>query len=119
MTLNLDALTAEFAKDPRVVLAIIFGSARNGTVRHGSDVDIGVLLSPTLSPLEFYSFYVEMTARLNFIPELDLVDLNHAGTVLAFEALSGRRIFVRNHEAVASFSSRVAREYEDDMSHAA
>lgn len=119
MTLDMDALTTAFAEDPRVVLATIFGSAKNGTVRHGSDVDIGVLLSPALSPLEFFTFYVETTARLSDIPELDLVDLNHAGSVLAFEALSGRRIFVRNDEAVAAFSSRIAREYEDDMLHAA
>ena len=119
MTLDLEALAAAFAADPRVVLAILFGSAREGTVRPGSDVDIGVLLSPELTPLEFYAFYVDMTARLKTIPELDLVDLNHAGSVLAFEALCGCRLFVRDNDAVAAFSSRVAREYEDDMLHAA
>ncbi len=119
MTLDMAALGAAFAEDPRVILATIFGSAKDGTVRSGSDVDIAVLLSPALTPLEFYAFYVEMTARLSTIPELDLVDLNHAGSVLAFEALCGRRLFVRDPEAVATFSSRVAREYEDDMLHAA
>jgi hypothetical protein len=59
-----------------------------------------------------------MTAKLSMIPELDLIDLNHAGSILAFEALRGRRIFVRDNEAVSAFSSRVAREYEDDMLHA-
>ncbi len=118
MTLDMDELAAAFAEDSRVVLATIFGSAKDGTVRDGSDVDVGVLLSPALGPLEFYSYYVEKTARLSAIPELDLVDLNHAGSVLAFEALCGRRLFVRDNEAVAAFSSRVAREYEDDMLHA-
>ena len=119
MKLDMDNLAAEFAKDPRVVLAILFGSAQNGEARPGSDVDIGVLLSPELSPIEFFAFYVEMTARLSSIPELDLVDLNHAGSVLAFEALCGHRLFVLNPDAVAAFSSRVAREYESDMRHAA
>jgi predicted nucleotidyltransferase len=118
MTLDMTALTAAFADDSRVVLATLFGSAKDGVVRHGSDVDIGVLLSPALTPLEFYSFYVEMTARLNTISDLDLIDLNHAGSMLAFESLCGRRLFVRNNETVAAFSSRVAREYEDDMLHA-
>jgi len=118
MTLDLGALTAAFADDPRVVLAVLFGSAGAGTVHQGSDVDIGVLLSPALTPLEFYAFYVDMTARLSTVHELDLVDLNHANSVLAFEALRGRRLFVRDHEAVAAFSSQVAREYEDDMLHA-
>lgn len=119
MTLDLEALAAAFAEDPRVILATIFGSAQDGMVRPGSDVDIAVLLSPVLTPLEFYAFYVETTARLSTIPEFDLMDLNHAGSVLAFEALCGRRLFVRDPEAVATFSSRVAREYEDDMLHAA
>jgi predicted nucleotidyltransferase len=118
MTLDFDTLAKALAEDPRVVLATLFGSARDGTVRPGSDVDIAVLLSPALSSREFYAFYVEMTRRLSTIPELDLVDLNHANSVLAFEALCGRRLVVRDREAVAAFSSRVAREYEDDMLHA-
>ncbi len=119
MKLDLDALATALAEDPRVILATLFGSARDGVVRPGSDVDIGVLLAPALTAVEFYTFYVEMTARLKTIAELDLVDLNHAGSVLAFEALCGRRLLVRDRDAVAAFSSRVAREYEDDMLHAA
>jgi len=118
MTLDMDALATAFAEDPRVVLATLFGSSKDGAVREGSDVDIGVLLSPTPTPLEFYAFYGRMAAKLSAIPELDLVDLNHAGSVLAFEALRGRRLFVRDNEAVAAYSSQVAREYEDDMLHA-
>lgn len=119
MTLDMDTLAAVFANDPRIILATIFGSAKDGTVRQGSDVDIAVLLSPALSPLEFYAFYGEVVTKLSTIAELDLVDLNHADSVLAFEALCGRRLFVGNAETVAAFSSRVAREYEDDMLHAA
>jgi predicted nucleotidyltransferase len=118
MTLDMTALAAAFEADPRVVLAVIFGSAKNGIVREGGDVDIGVLLSPPPTPVEFYAFYNEMATRLTEIPELDMVDLNHAANVLAFEALCGRRLFVRDKEIMATFSSRVAREYEDDMLHA-
>ena len=118
MMLDFTALIAALAADPRVIMAVVFGSAKDGVVRPGSDVDIGVLLSPALTALEFYAFYQETAARLSMIPELDLVDLNRAGSVLAFEALCGRRLFVRDAETVAAFSSRVAREYEDDMLHA-
>lgn len=118
MILDMEALAAVFAGDPRVVMAVLFGSGKDGVVRPGSDVDIGVLLSPELTPRQFYAFYLEMAARLATVPELDLVDLNHAGSVLAFEALCGRRLLVRDAEAVATFSSRVAREYEDDMQRA-
>jgi len=118
MTLNLDELSAVFAEDPRVVSAVLFGSSRDGTVRSGSDVDIGVLMSPAMTPLEFYTFYITMTSKLNSIPELDLIDLNHANSILAFEALQGRRLFVRDKDAWAAFSSQIAREYEADMLHA-
>lgn len=119
MTLDLEALAGALSEDPRVILAVLFGSSRNGVVRDGSDVDIGVLLSEDLSPEAFYEFYRQVATRLAAIPELDLVDLNHANSILAFEALCGRRLLVRDAEAVAAFSSRVAREYEDDMLHAA
>lgn len=119
MTLEMDVLAAAFAADPRVVLVTIFGSSREGTVRNGSDVDIGVLLSPVPTPLEFYEFYQEIAGRLSMIPDLDLVDLSRASSVLAFEALCGRRLLVRDDHAVAAFSSLVARQYEDDMLHAA
>lgn len=119
MKLDLDAVAAALAEDSRVILVVLFGSSRDGVVRNGSDVDIGVLLSEDHPPQAFYEFYLATATRLAAIPELDLVDLNHANSILAFEALCGRRLLVRDAEVVAAFSSRVAREYEDDMLHAA
>jgi len=115
MKLDVNALTAAFSVDPRVMLVTLFGSSKNGTINNGSDLDIGVLLYPEHTPLEFFRFYQAIATRLDTIPELDLVDLAHANSILAFEALNGRRLFVRDNEAVAAFSSWVARQYEDDM----
>lgn len=115
----MDAIAARLEAKPNVVLAVIFGSAKEGVVLPGADVDIGVLLSPQPTPLEFYAFYQETAAQLSEIAELDLVDLGRAGSVLAFEALCGRRLVVRDDEAVATFASQTARQYEDDMLHAA
>ncbi|HAS83103.1 MAG TPA: hypothetical protein DCS43_10630 [Verrucomicrobia bacterium] len=61
---------------------------------------------------------LQLTARLKGIAELDLVDLNQANSILAFEALCGLRMVVRDPDAVAAFSSLVARQYESDMLHA-
>ncbi len=119
MKLDIDAVSQVLAAEPGVLLAALFGSSREGNVREGSDVDIGVLLSPAPSPMEFYEFYQRVAARLSHVAELDLVDLLRADSVLAFEALCGRRLVVRNPEAVATFVSEVARQYEDDMLHAA
>ena len=118
MKLNLQSLSDVFAQDPRVVFAVLFGSSQDGIVKSGSDVDIGVLLSPALDPRDFFQFYLETTERLPFIAELDLVNLNHANSILAFEALCGKRLFVRDAEALATFSSLTARQYESDMLHA-
>lgn len=118
MTLDMDALADRLMRDPRVILATIFGSSQGGEVRDGGDVDIGVLLSPPPTPLEFYAFYQGLAEQLSEVAELDLVDLSRAGSVLAFEALCGRRLVVRDDEAVAAFASETARQYEDDMLHA-
>ena len=119
MRLDLEAVAGTFAHDPRVVLVTVFGSAQEGEVPEGSDVDIAVLLSPEMNPTDFYAFYQEMATKLPAIDKLDLIDLNHADSILAFEALCGRRLFVRDPDAVAAFSSLVARQYEDDMLHVA
>ena len=84
----------------------------------GHDVDIGVLLTPKPTPMDFYTFYQKIATNLNMIPELDLVDLSHANSILAFEALCGQRLFVRDKETIAEFSSETARQYEDDMTQA-
>ena len=55
---------------------------------------------------------------MSAIPWLDLVDLNQANSILAFEALYGRRLRLRDGDLVAAFSSQVARQHEDDMPHA-
>lgn len=119
MTLDMDSLAAKVGSDPRVVLAVIFGSAKDGMVRDGGDVDVGVLLSPRPTPVEFYEFYQKLAAELGEISELDLIDLSRASSVLAFEALCGRRLVVRDADAAAAFASETARQYEDDMLHAA
>lgn len=97
------------------MLATLFGSSASGEVRPGSDIDIGVLLSPPPTPLEFYEFYQRVASRLDGIDDLDLVDLSAADSVLAFEALCGRRLVVKDPEQVATFASETARQYEDDM----
>ena len=118
MTLDMNGIAMRLKKDPRVVLAVIFGSAKEGRARDGGDVDIGVLISPQPTPLEFYAFYQKIAEQLSEIADLDLIDLSRANSVLAFEALCGRRLVVRDDNAVAAFSSQISRQYEDDMLHA-
>ena len=68
--------------------------------------------------LEFYEFHTQIATKLEMIADLDLIDLNHANSILAFEAICRKRLFVRDHEKTAEFVSLTARQYEDDMLHA-
>jgi predicted nucleotidyltransferase len=109
-----DSLRPVWKTTPAVVAAWAFGSAQDGEVRPGSDVDIGVLMArpPT------FDEQLDLLGRLQDalgMDEVDLVILNEAHAILRFEAVSGRRLFIRDLLAAAEFVSLTAREYEDDM----
>jgi len=112
--IELDALLPVWKNAPDVVAAWAFGSAQDGQVRPGSDVDIGVLMArpPT------FDEQLDLLGRLQDtlgLDEVDLVILNDANPILRFEAVSGRRLFTRDLLALAEFVSLTAREYEDEM----
>ena len=109
-----DTLQPIWVATPDVVAAWAFGSARDGQLRDGSDVDVGVLMArpPT------FDDQLDLLGRLQDalgLDEVDLVVLNEAHVVLRFEAVSGRRLFTRDLSALAEFVSLTAREYEDEM----
>jgi predicted nucleotidyltransferase len=94
--------------------AWVFGSAQDGELHEGSDIDFGVLFrsAPTLDVL------AELRAALQEILQVDDIDvvvLNGAGPMLRFEAASGRRLYCRDVHRCAEFVSLAACEYEDDM----
>lgn len=113
MNLPIDKLRDAF-RGFAVAGAWVFGSARNGTVPAGGDVDIGVLFreKPGLDALAL------CRARLQKILEfddIDLVSLDGATPILRFEALCGQRVYCADEDRCAEFASLTAREYEDEM----
>ncbi len=109
-----DSLQPIWEATPEVIAAWAFGSARDGEVRDGSDVDIGLLMAQPPTFDEQLDLLGRLQAALG-LDEVDLVVLNEAHAILRFEAVSGRRLFVRDLPAMAEFVSLTAREYEDDM----
>ena len=111
---NWEALKRTLEQTPQVMAAWVFGSAQEGCVRPGSDLDIGVLFSrsPTLDTLA--TLRADLQEALQ-IAEIDLVTLNRASPITRFEAASGRPIFCRDRARRAEFVSLAAREYEDAM----
>ncbi|MEA1971954.1 MAG: nucleotidyltransferase domain-containing protein [Candidatus Cloacimonadota bacterium] len=118
MKINIAKIAKHYKeKVPEIEFAYIFGSATNGFVEKGSDVDI--------------SFYIVEKAKIDYnlinkiliifeelYPQLnlDISFFNQSSVILAFEALSGKRLFVRESffENFVSFFSLTAREYEDE-----
>jgi predicted nucleotidyltransferase len=113
---DIQSLEAFFRRDPNVLLAAIFGSSANGTVTPGSDLDVAVLFRQPPPPGHAYlDYYLKLCDAIPAIDIVDLVNLNRANPILAFEALSGRMVCKNDPEAAAAFTSLVCREYEDAM----
>lgn len=109
-----DALQPIWRDTPDIVAAWAFGSAQSGELRAGSDADVAVLTKRSLTFDAQMALLGRLQAALQ-LDEVDLVLLNDANPMLRFEAVSGRRLFVRDPEAMAGFVSLTAREYEDEM----
>ncbi len=108
------ALETTLSAFPDLVAAWVFGSAQDGGVRSGGDVDVGVLWRgrPSLDDLATLRMAIQDALQIDAI---DLVVLNDASPILRFEAISGRPVFCRDAGQRAIFASLTAREYEDEM----
>lgn len=111
---DFEKLAAFFRRDRNVCFSTVFGSSVDGTVAVGSDLDIAVLFRQSPAPGEDYLRYYSRLCDV--IPEVecvDVVNLNTADPILAFEALRGRVLSKNDPDETAAFTSRICREYED------
>ena len=116
MQLNVQALSAVILNQfPDVAFAYLFGSSQEGTVKDGSDVDIAMYYTGNDT---FVRLRVEETLEKTF-PQLvfDIVELQKASPLLAFDALRGTLLFVRPEamELYVGFYTRTCRLREDRM----
>lgn len=110
-------LTTVLGRIESIEYAIVFGSARDGLVRAGSDLDIAV----SLAHAEAHGID-DLLATVGAVEETsgvtcDLTVLNTAGIVLRHEALKGHILFVRPgcENDFSDFYTRTCAEYEDLM----
>ncbi len=95
---------------PELQLLILFGSAARGRMRRTSDIDVAVQCE---GAADLDALFMVLAPRLKS-SRLDLVDLRHAGPLLAFEvARSGRVLFERSAGAFRTFQSLASRRYAD------
>ena len=112
--IDFNKLLSIWCDSPAVIAVWIFGSAREGHVSGTSDLDIGVLFSRDPTVDELLDLQSDIQAGTG-IEDVDMVVLNKADSILAFEVISGTPIFCRDKDKRAEFASLVAREYEDSM----
>jgi len=107
-----EAAAAVLARDPRVRLVYLFGSAADPTSRTVRDVDLAVLLEPSPTPDELLRLRADLVSVSG--AELDLVALDGAPVVLAHEiAETGRCLHANPPEAETDFVVRARARYWD------
>ena len=114
LNVNLENLGKYLDSRADVLCAVVFGSAKEGIVNPGSDLDIGIYFARKPKGEDYISLLVEMADAAEF-DVIDLVDLGTADPILAFEALSGNFICKSDPAKTAELTSLVCREYEDTM----
>ena len=115
ITFDPSRLATRLEKDlASVSFCLLMGSAVDGKIAEGSDLDLAFYLTEPLT-LDFYAKV--QTIIDNQVPgvQCDIGILNNAEPVFRFEALKGELLFVRDKEIYASFFSLTCREYESQM----
>ncbi|MEA3545139.1 MAG: nucleotidyltransferase domain-containing protein [Thermodesulfobacteriota bacterium] len=116
MSVRVDLNRAQkvWGKNPSIVASWSFGSAKDGVVGEGSDLDIAVFFSSLPNLEQLAELRADLQDALEF-DSIDLMILNSAGTISAMEAVSGKALYCCNRSQRAEFVSLVSRQYEDDM----
>ncbi len=103
---------AVLARDPRVVLVYVFGSAAAPERPLARDVDLAVLTAPPLSLDQLMRLRADIVDATR--APIDLVSLNDAPIVLAREvADTGRCLYARTPDAEVDFTTRARARYWD------
>ncbi len=116
-SIDLQHLATVLNKVESIKYAIVFGSARDGIVRTGSDLDVAVSLAH--ADVQNTDLLLEIVSKIEdaFGVTCDLTVLETAGPVLRHEALKGHVLFIRpgREEDFSEFYVRTCAEYEDLM----
>lgn len=108
--------------DAPVVLAYLFGSVATGRPRRGSDVDVAVLLDPSVPAERFLDLSLEIARRLSTasgVANIEVVVLNDAPLPLRGRAVRERVVLYSRDEPLrVRFEGKVLKEFLDFQIHA-
>jgi len=94
----------------QVMMVFLFGSTFKGNDTKRSDVDIAVYLRP------YHKDDVAIlweTLEKELKKDIDLVILNEASATIAWEALKGKKVMIRDQSLYLEFLLEISREAED------
>ncbi len=115
MKFEIEKLSGELKRQcPEVVFAILHGSAKDGFVKAGSDVDIAIYVHGKMT-LELYRRIYEIVNSITPDNEPDIGILNNAEPIYRFETLKGKLLFTRDENKYLDFYTITCREYENQI----
>lgn len=114
------AIQSALAPLEQVQVAYLFGSRARGTERRDSDLDLALAFTRGLDDAQRGRSKLQvidaLTAALGALGErADVVDLDRAGSALAFSAIArGRCVFARDRAERVRLEAHIARRYDDE-----
>jgi predicted nucleotidyltransferase len=105
-----DQLIKLFESDENCLMAYLFGSHSKGKANKESDIDIAVYLKDFSN-----STTTDLWNRLEDLlkKNVDLIILNNARATIAWEAICGKKLLVRDQNLYIEFMLDVSQEAED------
>lgn len=116
----LQALETALAPISEILVAYLFGSQARGGARADSDLDIAIALPRELNDVARGRVKLRvidvLTAALGTLGErADIVDLDRAGSAVAFAAIAqGQCVLSRHRADRVRLEARIARRYDDE-----
>ncbi|MDI6731566.1 MAG: nucleotidyltransferase domain-containing protein [Candidatus Margulisbacteria bacterium] len=111
MDKNIQVLKKFFDNQKEVILAFLFGSQFSGRKKENSDFDIAVWFKDEPSIDQVNTLWGELIKLLH--KEVDLVVLNSARPTVAWAALRGQKLLIRDFRLFLKLFLDVSREAED------
>jgi predicted nucleotidyltransferase len=108
---TIDILKDFFISKADVSMAFLFGSAASGKTRDDSDVDIAVYFEEDFKVETINAMWIELEKLLGC--DVDLVILNKDNSTLAWSALRGIPLLVRDYSFYLEYMLQISREAED------
>jgi len=110
-------LTEYFSSKDSIILAYLFGSIVRGDTGKLSDVDIGVLLDEKLSKKDRFDLELKLISEIAILikkNKIDLVVLNEAPLLLAYNVIKNGIILKSNEIERVKFETKTLSMYMDE-----